>query len=115
MQDVCGWSRRTERGDVYEWRTHFQYLLCHEFHRKKFIVPDKQSFKKDVPVEVDEFDVDNPQQAATNKSTKGRRKPAYAGGLVLEPKKVRKIKEIILFYICNFPRSIRKYSSPGVL
>ena len=60
-----------------------EYLLCHEFHRNKFIVPDKQLFKPTAAVEVEDIE-DDP--APKSKST--RRKPAYAGGLVLEPKRV---------------------------
>jgi hypothetical protein len=25
---------------------HLQFLLCHEFHRRKFIVPDKPGYKE---------------------------------------------------------------------
>uniref|UniRef100_A0A8C1H6B8 DNA polymerase n=1 Tax=Cyprinus carpio carpio TaxID=630221 RepID=A0A8C1H6B8_CYPCA len=49
-----------------------EYLLLHAFHEKNFIVPDKQFFKK-------------PQQDM-GKSNKTRKKAAYAGGLVLDPK-----------------------------
>uniref|UniRef100_A0A672SXJ7 DNA polymerase n=1 Tax=Sinocyclocheilus grahami TaxID=75366 RepID=A0A672SXJ7_SINGR len=49
-----------------------EYLLLHAFHEKNFIVPDKQFFKK-------------PQQDL-GKSNKTRKKAAYAGGLVLDPK-----------------------------
>uniref|UniRef100_A0A8C9ZTU6 DNA polymerase n=1 Tax=Sander lucioperca TaxID=283035 RepID=A0A8C9ZTU6_SANLU len=52
-----------------------EFLLLHAFHDKNYIVPDKPSFKK---VEGEE-DVD---------AGKGKRKKkaAYAGGLVLDPK-----------------------------
>uniref|UniRef100_A0A7N8XN96 DNA polymerase alpha catalytic subunit n=1 Tax=Mastacembelus armatus TaxID=205130 RepID=A0A7N8XN96_9TELE len=55
-----------------------EFLLLHAFHDKNYIVPDKPSFKK-AQLEMGEDDVD---------AGKGKRKKkaAYAGGLVLEPK-----------------------------
>lgn len=50
-----------------------EYLLLHEFHRKKFIVPD------------------DPKREKRDFSEKSRRQKAkYAGGLVLEPKVCRR-------------------------
>ncbi|KAJ8385816.1 hypothetical protein AAFF_G00181720 [Aldrovandia affinis] len=58
-----------------------EYLLLHAFHEKNYIVPDKQSFKKpQQDLGEDEDDV------AKGKSRKVRRKAAYAGGKVLDPK-----------------------------
>ncbi|XP_034562233.1 DNA polymerase alpha catalytic subunit [Notolabrus celidotus] len=57
-----------------------EFLLLHAFHDKNYIVPDKLSFKKaQLEVAEGEEDVD---------SGKGKRKKkaAYAGGLVLDPK-----------------------------
>ena len=71
-----------------------QYLLCHEFHRNRFIVPDKQLFKQAVLPENPE-DLDG-ADAPASKSKSARRKPAYAGGLVLEPKKVRPPPPLLL-------------------
>ena len=47
-----------------------EYLLLHEFHNRKYIVPDKERPKKKAP------------------GGRKRGKAKYAGGLVLEPKKV---------------------------
>ncbi|XP_060718299.1 DNA polymerase alpha catalytic subunit isoform X2 [Tachysurus vachellii] len=58
-----------------------EYLLLHAFHEKNYIVPDKQFMKKHQH-EPGEEDVD----AGKSKSGKVRKKAAYAGGLVLEPK-----------------------------
>ncbi|KAM3836858.1 DNA polymerase alpha catalytic subunit [Vipera latastei] len=58
-----------------------EYLLLHAFYEKDYIVPDKQLFKKQKHLEEDE-DLENDQ----NKSKIGRKKAAYSGGLVLEPK-----------------------------
>ena len=49
-----------------------EYLLLHEFHRKKFIVPDDPKREK--------------RSASDNASGPRRQKAKYAGGLVLEPK-----------------------------
>ncbi|XP_034428633.1 DNA polymerase alpha catalytic subunit isoform X1 [Hippoglossus hippoglossus] len=57
-----------------------EFLLLHAFHEKNYIVPDKPSFKKAQLAMVDgEDDMD----AGKNKRKK---KAAYAGGLVLDPK-----------------------------
>uniref|UniRef100_A0A672P6V3 DNA polymerase n=1 Tax=Sinocyclocheilus grahami TaxID=75366 RepID=A0A672P6V3_SINGR len=57
-----------------------EYLLLHAFHEKNFIVPDKQFFKK--PQQGEGEDIDS----GKGKSNKTRKKAAYAGGLVLDPK-----------------------------
>uniref|UniRef100_UPI00398E84DD DNA polymerase alpha catalytic subunit n=1 Tax=Pristiophorus japonicus TaxID=55135 RepID=UPI00398E84DD len=64
-----------------------EYLLLHAFHERNYIVPDKPSFKKHVQesVDDDEEHVDG-GGGSIGKIKKGRRKAAYAGGLVLEPK-----------------------------
>lgn len=57
-----------------------EFLLLHAFHEKDYIVPDKPSFKKaQLETAEGEDDVD---------AVKGKRKKkaAYAGGLVLDPK-----------------------------
>ncbi|XP_077411185.1 DNA polymerase alpha catalytic subunit isoform X2 [Vanacampus margaritifer] len=57
-----------------------EYLLLHAFHDKNYIVPDKPSFKKmQMDTHEGEEDVD------TGKG-KRKKKAAYAGGLVLDPK-----------------------------
>uniref|UniRef100_A0A6Q2YAF3 DNA polymerase n=1 Tax=Esox lucius TaxID=8010 RepID=A0A6Q2YAF3_ESOLU len=54
-----------------------EYLLLHAFHDKNYIVPDKPSFKK-AQQEQEEGDL--------GKGKSRRKKAAYAGGLVLDPK-----------------------------
>ncbi|KAJ1512226.1 DNA polymerase alpha catalytic subunit [Coelomomyces lativittatus] len=84
-----------------------EYLLLHEFHKGKFIVPDKDTTfnltAKPIENEVDLADemegtgLNNIEDINESKnettttapatSTSKRKKPQYAGGLVLEPKK----------------------------
>ncbi|KAI5092012.1 DNA polymerase alpha catalytic subunit [Silurus meridionalis] len=59
-----------------------EYLLLHAFHEKNYIVPDKQFMKKPQHEPGEDDDVD----AGKSKSGTVRKKAAYAGGLVLEPK-----------------------------
>ncbi|XP_066519942.1 DNA polymerase alpha catalytic subunit isoform X2 [Hoplias malabaricus] len=59
-----------------------EYLLLHAFHEKNYIVPDKHFFKKVQHEHGEDEDMDQ----AKGKSGKVRKKAAYAGGLVLEPK-----------------------------
>ena len=70
-----------------------EYLLLHAFHEKEYIVPDKQYGKAKKADKIP--DGENEDQLAHDAEdggrkaggATGRRKPAYAGGLVLEPKK----------------------------
>ena len=62
-----------------------EFLLLHAFHEKGYIVPDKQYGKK-AAIKASEDPEENTEPEATN-TKGGKRKPAYTGGLVLEPKK----------------------------
>ena len=62
-----------------------EFLLLHAFHEKGYIVPDKQYGKK-AAIKASEDPEENAEPEATN-TKGGKRKPAYTGGLVLEPKK----------------------------
>uniref|UniRef100_A0A8C5BX58 DNA polymerase n=1 Tax=Gadus morhua TaxID=8049 RepID=A0A8C5BX58_GADMO len=58
-----------------------EFLLLHAFHDKSYIVPDKPSFKKAQQETV------RPSTGAGDAGKgKRRKKPTYAGGLVLDPK-----------------------------
>ncbi|KAG7225135.1 hypothetical protein INR49_014592, partial [Caranx melampygus] len=57
-----------------------EFLLLHAFHEKNYIVPDKPSFRK-AQLEV----ADGEEDADAGKG-KRKKKAAYAGGLVLDPK-----------------------------
>ncbi|XP_069676603.1 DNA polymerase alpha catalytic subunit-like [Periplaneta americana] len=82
-----------------------EFLLLHAFTEKNFIVPDKQYGKK----QVDEFDMD--ESAVQKKGRSGKRKPAYTGGLVLEPRKGFYDKLILLMdFNSLYPSIIQEYN-----
>ncbi|XP_073758055.1 DNA polymerase alpha catalytic subunit isoform X4 [Callorhinus ursinus] len=60
-----------------------EFLLLHAFYENNYIVPDKQIFRKPQQKLGDE---DEDIDGEANKYKKGRKKAAYAGGLVLDPK-----------------------------
>ncbi|MBN3304208.1 DPOLA polymerase, partial [Amia calva] len=59
-----------------------EFLLLHAFYEKDYIVPDKHIFKKPQPQDPG----DEEEERDNGKSRKVRKKAAYAGGLVLDPK-----------------------------
>ncbi len=67
-----------------------EYILLHEFHRLKYICPDKYWTKQDsvakAKAEVEEFeDGDGVGKTVKGKNTKSKDK--YKGGLVFDPKR----------------------------
>ncbi|KAG2011412.1 DNA polymerase alpha catalytic subunit [Coprinopsis cinerea AmutBmut pab1-1] len=56
-----------------------EYILLHEFHRLKYICPDKTYGKKTVPKETADEEGDAPKSKA--------KRDKYKGGLVFEPKR----------------------------
>ncbi|KAL1921703.1 uncharacterized protein VTP21DRAFT_10345 [Calcarisporiella thermophila] len=84
-----------------------EYLLLHEFHRRKYICPDKNAgkFAKKGAGDAEEDEEDNP------KSRGSRRKPAYAGGLVLDPKRGLYDKYVLLLdFNSLYPSIIQEYN-----
>jgi DNA polymerase alpha subunit A len=79
-------NKRAERNEM---------LLCHEFHKKKFVLPDKENMlskKRRLQIEGGAAggnagfdDADEPDQA-TGGNAPRRGKAEYTGGLVLDPK-----------------------------
>ncbi|CAG8808576.1 35635_t:CDS:2, partial [Racocetra persica] len=55
-----------------------EFLLLHEFHQNKFVCPDKNYNKSNIK---------NTEKSIGHDEEGSRKRPKYAGGLVLEPKK----------------------------
>ncbi|KAH7429421.1 hypothetical protein KP509_09G047200 [Ceratopteris richardii] len=97
-----------------------EYLLLHEFHSRKYIVPDKMTarekenlaHKRKAMKEVDnnEEDVAEEEDLKTV-SGKHKKGPAYLGGLVLEPKKGLYDKFVLLLdFNSLYPSIIQEYN-----
>ncbi|RAL40757.1 hypothetical protein DM860_008455 [Cuscuta australis] len=103
-----------------------EYLLLHEFHSKKFIVPDKISSKTMESKltkrkqngrggkETDEINLEDPSfgnDLSEIESGKTKKGPAYSGGLVLEPKRGLYDKYILLLdFNSLYPSIIQEYN-----
>ena len=94
-----------------------EFLLLHEFHNLKYICPDKQTFASNAPaftIGVAEADDDGKEATTTttsNNKGSGRRKPAYSGGLVLEPKKGFYDRIVLLLdFNSLYPSIIQEYN-----
>lgn len=108
-----------------------EYLLLHAFHAKKYMVPDKiSSHVKETKLtkrrmnngaqdrNVDELDIDEANldnDAPHNDHGKGKKGPAYAGGLVLEPKRGLYDKYILLLDFNSLYPSIIQVSIISLL
>lgn len=93
-----------------------EFLLLHAFSKKQYILPDKSYRQKHMA--QPHHDDHNDELASTQgsshssqKKNKGRKKPAYAGGLVLEPKKGFYDKYILLLdFNSLYPSIIQEYN-----
>ena len=93
-----------------------EYLLLHEFHARKYLLPDKLTAKErkfgrgyhnaDADLDGGDFDGDGGVKAG-----KKRGGPAYAGGLVLEPKKGLYDKYVLMMdFNSLYPSIIQEYN-----
>ncbi|KAM0946265.1 putative DNA-directed DNA polymerase [Dioscorea sansibarensis] len=102
-----------------------EYLLLHSFHAKKYMVPDKNSgrgkemntTKRRISAGAEGDDNDNlnvdsmPQEDGDIEQGKGKKGPAYSGGLVLEPKKGLHDKYVLLLdFNSLYPSIIREFN-----
>jgi DNA polymerase alpha subunit A len=93
-----------------------EYLLLHEFHLNKYICPDKSFYKdnKDAPpLPPVDGDMDEAEEGAGGPGAKkgAKRKPQYAGGLVLEPKKGFYDQFVLLLdFNSLYPSIIQEYN-----
>ncbi|KAJ0704122.1 putative DNA-directed DNA polymerase [Helianthus annuus] len=97
-----------------------EYLLLHAFHAKKFMVPDKLYTPKENKV-VAKRKSESPEEKVMNdlgvndeienEPVRSKKGPAYAGGLVLEPKKGLYDKYILLLdFNSLYPSIIQEYN-----
>ncbi|PSN33886.1 DNA polymerase alpha catalytic subunit [Blattella germanica] len=88
-----------------------EFLLLHAFSEKNFIVPDKQYGKKPIH-NVEELDMDDAEEEqGKRKKNASKRKPAYTGGLVLEPRVGFYDKMILLMdFNSLYPSIIQEYN-----
>eukprot|EP01040_Poterioochromonas_malhamensis_P001065 gene1065-1130_t len=111
------WSR-TMRGARAE---RIEYLLLHEFHAQKFILPEKKlsefaqnganNKKKQHQMNEEDGDGDEDQQLKVGGLSRKRAKAAYVGGLVLEPKKGLYDSYILLLdFNSLYPSIIQEYN-----
>ena len=95
-----------------------EYLLLHEFHRLKYIAPDKESYavrtakRKAKAVEAgNDPDDEDDGGGRRGEGQTGRKKPAYAGGLVLEPKRGFYDKFVLLLdFNSLYPSIVQEYN-----
>ena len=87
-----------------------EYLLLHAFTERGFIVPDKVYSKRPTHHAEDHND-DAEAETGTGKGKSGKRKPAYTGGLVLDPKRGFYDKYVLLVdFNSLYPSIIQEYN-----
>jgi len=91
-----------------------EYLLLHEFHHNKYICPDKTFFKdnRNAPaLPPADGDMDEQEEAGGGPKKGSKRKPQFAGGLVLEPKKGFYDQFVLLLdFNSLYPSIIQEYN-----
>eukprot|EP00960_Hanusia_phi_P020062 592676-Hanusia_phi.AAC.2 len=87
-----------------------EYLLLHEFQKLKFVMPDKASFKNK-KINKDELNFDEEGEEDSNPKWSKRKKAAYSGGLVLDPKRGLYDKHILLLdFNSLYPTIIQEFN-----
>jgi DNA polymerase alpha subunit A len=82
-----------------------EYILLHEFHRLKYICPDKSFGKKIAPIV--ELDDEGNEMKVSHKSKRDK----YKGGLVFEPKRGLWDKYILVMdFNSLYPSIIQEYN-----
>ena len=85
-----------------------EYILLHEFHRLKYICPDKTFGKKAPKVEPEPDDAEG--EGEGTKTTKGKR-DKYKGGLVFPPDRKLWDKLILVMdFNSLYPSIIQEYN-----
>ncbi|KAF9219738.1 hypothetical protein BS17DRAFT_760418 [Gyrodon lividus] len=85
-----------------------EYILLHEFHRLKYVCPDKTFGKKVPKFETEADDADG--EGGGTKTAKGKR-DKYKGGLVFEPKRGLWDKYILVMdFNSLYPSIIQEYN-----
>ena len=84
-----------------------EYILLHEFHRLKYICPDKSWGKKSAAAAKAETEEADGTVAQTHKSKRDK----YKGGLVFEPKRGLWDKYILVMdFNSLYPSIIQEYN-----
>ncbi|EDW81452.1 uncharacterized protein Dwil_GK12074 [Drosophila willistoni] len=107
ITNICGNTMtRTLQGGRSERN---EFLLLHAFHEKNYIVPDKRPVRRGGAANAI---ADNDATTAPgDATTAGRKKAAYAGGLVLEPMRGLYEKFILLMdFNSLYPSIIQEYN-----
>ncbi|XP_043238456.1 DNA polymerase alpha catalytic subunit-like isoform X1 [Amphibalanus amphitrite] len=88
-----------------------EFLLLHAFTERGYIVPDKQYGKRKFARAVEPAPGEEDAAETTTADSKGRRKPKYGGGLVLDPKKGFYDRYILLMdFNSLYPSIIQEYN-----
>ncbi len=81
-----------------------EYILLHEFHRNKYICPDKQTFRGRVRE-------DDEQEEGAAGGEGGKKKDKYKGGLVFEPERGLYDKFVLVMdFNSLYPSIIQEYN-----
>ena len=101
------WSR-TIRGARAE---RIEYLLLHEFHSMKYVLPEKKAFEGGAKGKGGLANAEDDEDGKVGGQSRSKSKAAYAGGLVLEPKKGLYDTYILLLdFNSLYPSIIQEYN-----